>query len=70
MFLKERQALRLVLHSLSTSAARYGRYIEPLLSLSIDFYVRVFVRVHSGALETKKALTLVSALCFCTDLGS
>jgi tRNA G26 N,N-dimethylase Trm1 len=58
-----------VLHSLSTSAARYGRYIEPLLSLSIDFYVRLFVRVHSGALETKKALTFVSAPTLCTYAG-
>ncbi|GHJ86737.1 hypothetical protein NliqN6_3139 [Naganishia liquefaciens] len=46
-------ALRLVLGSLSTSAARYGRYIEPLLSLSIDFYVRVFVRVHTGPQQVK-----------------
>ncbi|KAG1756727.1 tRNA methyltransferase [Suillus paluster] len=35
-------ALRLVLNTLSTSAGRYGRYIEPILSLSIDFYVRLF----------------------------
>lgn len=50
------QALRLVLHTISTSAARYGRYIQPLLSLSIDFYVRVFVRVYSSANEVKKAI--------------
>ncbi|KAH9926196.1 N2,N2-dimethylguanosine tRNA methyltransferase-domain-containing protein [Fomitopsis serialis] len=49
-------ALRLVLHSLSTSATRYGRYIQPLLSLSIDFYVRVFVRVFSVPNEVKKAM--------------
>ncbi|KAJ9119628.1 hypothetical protein QFC22_003337 [Naganishia vaughanmartiniae] len=46
-------ALRLVLGSLSSSAARYGRYIEPLLSLSIDFYLRVFVRVHTSQQEVK-----------------
>ncbi|XP_006458094.1 hypothetical protein AGABI2DRAFT_183183 [Agaricus bisporus var. bisporus H97] len=63
-------ALRLVLHSLSTSAARYGRYIEPLLSLSIDFYVRVFVRVHSGALETKKALTKAANYYICSHCQS
>lgn len=38
-------ALRLVLHAIATAAGRYGRYIQPLLSLSIDFYLRVFVRV-------------------------
>lgn len=51
------QALRLVLHSISTAASRYGRYIEPLLSLSIDFYVRVFVRIKTAPLEVKKAVT-------------
>lgn len=49
------KALRLVLNTLSTSAARYGRYIQPLLSLSIDFYVRLFVRVRSAPIEVKKA---------------
>lgn len=49
-----------MLHSISTSAARYGRYIQPLVSLSIDFYVRVFVRVKSSAFEVKKAATSVS----------
>ncbi|KAI9606885.1 hypothetical protein H4Q26_006429 [Puccinia striiformis f. sp. tritici PST-130] len=43
-------ALRQVIHSLASSASRYGKQIEPLLSLSIDFYVRIFVRVsHSPA---------------------
>jgi len=51
------KALRLVLHTLSTSASRYGRYIEPLLCLSIDFYVRLFVRVRSAPIEVKKALS-------------
>ena len=42
--------LRLILNAVATSAARYGLAIEPLLSLSADYYVRVFVRVwHSPA---------------------
>lgn len=45
--------LRLALHALATSAAKYGLAIEPLLSLSIDFYIRVFVRVHRSPLEVK-----------------
>lgn len=53
------QALRLVLHTISTSAARYGRYIQPLLSLSIDFYVRLFIRVQSAPIEVKKAAMYV-----------
>lgn len=45
--------LRLILHAIATSAARYGLAIEPLLSLSIDFYGRVFVRVYKSALDVK-----------------
>ncbi|KAF8964045.1 tRNA methyltransferase [Flammula alnicola] len=61
-------ALRLVLHTLSTSASRYGRFIEPLLSLSIDFYVRVFVRVQTSPIEVKKSLTKNSTFYICTTL--
>ena len=45
--------LRLILHAIATSAARYGLAIEPLLSLSIDFYARVFVRIRRSAAEVK-----------------
>ncbi|CAD6594123.1 MAG: RNA methyltransferase tRNA(m5U54)methyltransferase [Alectoria sarmentosa] len=45
--------LRLILHAIATSAARYGLAIEPLLSLSIDFYARVFVRIHHSPVEVK-----------------
>lgn len=47
--------LRLILHGLAMSAAKYGLAIEPLLSLSIDFYARVFVRVHRSPAEVKFA---------------
>jgi len=45
--------LRLILHSIATTAAKYGMSIEPLLSLSIDFYARVFVRVFRSPAEVK-----------------
>lgn len=45
--------LRLILHAIATSAARYGIAIEPLLSLSIDFYARVFVRVYKSPQDVK-----------------
>ncbi|KAF9075258.1 N2,N2-dimethylguanosine tRNA methyltransferase [Rhodocollybia butyracea] len=63
-------ALRLVLHTVSTSASRYGRYIEPLLSLSIDFYVRLFIRINSSPFQVKKALTKTSAYFVCTSCQS
>ncbi|KAI9699897.1 MAG: RNA methyltransferase tRNA(m5U54)methyltransferase [Bogoriella megaspora] len=45
--------LRLILHSISTTAAKYGKYVEPLLSLSIDFYARIFVRVRDSPVDVK-----------------
>ncbi|KAF3036021.1 RNA methyltransferase tRNA(m5U54)methyltransferase [Didymella heteroderae] len=45
--------LRLVLHAIAQSAGRYGMAIEPLLSLSIDYYLRVFVRVRKAPNDVK-----------------
>ena len=45
--------LRLILHAIASSAARYGLAIEPLLSLSIDFYARVFVRIYKSPGDVK-----------------
>lgn len=45
--------LRLLLHAISSSAARYGMAVEPLLSLSIDYYIRVFVRVRKSPNDVK-----------------
>lgn len=45
--------LRLILHAIAISAARYGLAIEPLLSLSIDFYARVFVRIRKSPADVK-----------------
>lgn len=39
-------ALRILLHTISVSAARYGRTIRPVLSVGMAFYVRVFVEVN------------------------
>ncbi|KAI9736200.1 MAG: RNA methyltransferase tRNA(m5U54)methyltransferase [Cirrosporium novae-zelandiae] len=45
--------LRLILNSIATVAARYGLAVEPLLSLSIDYYARLFVRVHRSPADVK-----------------
>ena len=42
------QALRILLQAISTSATRHSRYIEPLISVSVDFYIRVYLKVHYG----------------------
>ncbi|CAH1760551.1 3707_t:CDS:10 [Entrophospora sp. SA101] len=44
-------ALRILINTIATSAARYHRQIVPVLSCSIDFYIRVFIRVFSSPLE-------------------
>ena len=49
------QALRILLGCVSVHASRHKKYIVPLLSLSIDFYVRIFIRVYTSAAITKEA---------------
>ncbi|KAJ4418981.1 RNA methyltransferase tRNA(m5U54)methyltransferase [Gnomoniopsis sp. IMI 355080] len=45
--------LRLILHAINSAAARYGLFMEPLLSLSIDFYARVFVKIKKSPAAVK-----------------
>lgn len=60
--------LRLILHAVAMSAARYGIAIEPLLSLSIDFYARLFIRVHKSQKEVK-LLAGTTMLVYSCDQG-
>ncbi|KAM9976745.1 hypothetical protein ACTFIR_010589 [Dictyostelium discoideum] len=62
--------LRILLHSIEQHANRYKRHIVPILSLSVDFYVRVFVRVYSSPLEAKKALSKMANIFSCIGCGS
>lgn len=64
------QALRLLLFSLESHANRYKRYIKPLLSISVDFYVRVFVQVFTSASEVKRSASKHSLIFLCTGCGS
>lgn len=58
-------ALRLVLNMLGQSAAKYKKCIEPLLSLSIDFYVRVFIKVKTSPNKVKNLQknTMIGFMC-------
>jgi len=64
-FFSHEAGLRLVLHAVATSAARYGLTIEPLLSISADFYVRIFVRVtkSQAALKFLASKTMIVYNC-------
>ncbi|KAL7741492.1 hypothetical protein ACLKA6_000811 [Drosophila palustris] len=59
-------ALRILLHCIETHANRHGKYIEPLLSVSADFYVRIFVRVFSGQAQCKYSMSKQSWIYQCT----
>ncbi|KAK9806734.1 hypothetical protein WJX72_000916 [[Myrmecia] bisecta] len=50
-------ALRILLATIESHANRYKRHIVPVVSLSIDFYVRVFVRVYTSAAAVKDSAT-------------
>ena len=46
-------AVRTLLHAVEAAANRYKRHIVPVMSLSIDFYVRVFARVYTSPSAVK-----------------
>eukprot|EP00746_Dinoflagellata_sp_MGD_P164857 gnl/MRDRNA2_/MRDRNA2_93774_c0_seq1.p1 gnl/MRDRNA2_/MRDRNA2_93774_c0~~gnl/MRDRNA2_/MRDRNA2_93774_c0_seq1.p1 ORF type:complete len:545 (-),score=122.60 gnl/MRDRNA2_/MRDRNA2_93774_c0_seq1:103-1737(-) len=46
-------SLRLLMNAIQSSATKYGRYAQPMVCCSIDFYVRLFVRVFDSALKAK-----------------
>lgn len=58
-------ALRILLRCIESHATRYGRYIKPLLSISADFYIRVFVRIYTSPLECKLSSTKQSMIYQC-----
>lgn len=63
-------ALRLVLGQIGNTAARYKKTIEPLLCLSIDFYVRLFIKVKTSPIEVKKLASKTSVQYVCSGCGS
>ena len=64
------QALRIVLRQIESCASRYGRYIVPLLSVSADFYVRLFVQVFSSPINAKKSASRTGSLFHCQGCNS
>lgn len=64
------QALRILLRCIESNATRHGRYIHPLLSISADFYIRVFVRVFTSPLECKKSSSKQSMFFQCTGCST
>lgn len=63
-------SLRILLAAVEASASRHKKHIIPLLSCSIDFYIRVFLRVVESAHESKKIGTRVSTVYRCVGCKS
>jgi len=45
------QALRMVLYTINTMANKHGKRVEPLFSLTADFYIRLFIRIKIAPAE-------------------
>ncbi|GER49286.1 tRNA (guanine(26)-N(2))-dimethyltransferase [Striga asiatica] len=63
-------ALRILLACIESHANRYKRYIVPVLSVQIDFYVRVFVRIYTSAGAMKNTPLKLSYVYQCTGCDS
>ena len=60
-------ALRILLQAVNSHAIRYSKYIVPVLSLSIDFYFRIFVLVFDGQLQAKESINNIGFFYICTE---
>lgn len=58
-------AIRIALQCIESHANRYGRYITPLLSVSADFYIRMFVRINSSPSVCKRSINKLSMVYQC-----
>ena len=63
-------ALRIVLSFIDQVASRHKKYIKPLLSVQVDFYLRVFIQVFSKASESKLCATKQSYMFRCHNCFS
>lgn len=63
-------AMRIILRSVEAHASTYSRYIVPLLSLSVDFYFRLFVKVYSGQYHAKFSASHTGMVYQCTGCSS
>ncbi|KAL5988142.1 hypothetical protein ACLOJK_035905 [Asimina triloba] len=63
-------ALRILLASIESHANRYKRYIVPILSVQMDFYIRVFVRIFTSASAMKNTPLKLSYVYQCVGCDS
>lgn len=63
-------ALRILLHTLNSAATKYQRVVTPLLSLSVDFYVRLFVQVTQSAKQAEDSILRPALVLQCEECPS
>jgi len=59
-------SLRILMHTINSSCARYGLYAQPLLCISVDFYVRLFVQIRRSPLSVKYVGCLTASGIYCS----
>ena len=59
-------ALRMVLYTINTMANKHGKMVEPLLSLTVDFYIRLFIRVKVSLSSCHTSISKYSNVYQCT----
>lgn len=62
--------IRLILNMIATNAAKYKKTIEPLVSLSIDFYFRLLIKVKTSPIEVKQLASKTMLTYYCTGCGN
>ena len=62
--------IRILLQCINSHAIRYSKYIVPLISLSVDFYFRIFVLVLDGQMKAKESTTKIGLTYVCSGCQS
>lgn len=60
-------AVRILLHTIMMTAAKYGRSIQVLGAFQIDFYVRCFIRVFDSKTDIKQCASTSDLLYYCNN---
>ncbi|CAM0905810.1 unnamed protein product [Alopecurus aequalis] len=63
-------ALRILLACIESHAIRHKRYIVPVISVHMDFYIRVFVRIFTSASTVKRSPLKFSHVYQCVGCSS
>ena len=64
------QALRMVMYTINSMANKHGKQCEPLISLTVDFYIRLFIRIKEAPAECHKSISRYSEVHQCVTCES